>query len=278
MCSSPSTTNAITPNSLQQDNIISPQPTTASSLPTSVIPSQLTNSTSSQRTSVISSQSTSVVPSQLITSSSSQPTSVISSQPTSVVPSQLPGVVHSQPTTMLSSQPSKVFSPPSTNEATDVSHGVVSLQQPNDVSAQSTNILSSQSSSSISLQSTSIVSPQPLAVLSQSMERSNHSVVTPQAPFHDTPYSAVPSAVNTLLDMDYYDVGNEVMMSDSEGMDSGLSPNSSTSLSHSVFNTTPQNIGVNRSFSLPPRPMYPRMRYGAGSYRHTSADYVSELL
>ena len=125
------------------------------------------------------------------------------------------------------------------------------------------------------------MSPQPLTVLPQSIDRSNlamenDNLVPPRAPFHDTPYSAVPSAVNTLLEMDYYD-GSEVTMSDSDGlgMDSGLSPNSSTSLSHSMFNTTPQNIGVDRSFSLPPRLMYPRMHYGAGSYRHKSSDYVS---
>ena len=212
----PSTSNA------QQGNMISPQPAAASSPPTTEICYQLVGSTA---------------------------TNVISSQPSSVVSSQPPGVVHSQPNTNLSSKQFKVFSSQATIEAADKSLGLVSLQ-PADFEAQPpADIPFPQSFNSIS-HSTSVSPQQHPTALLQPTEKfnigvENNIVVQPQEPFHGTPYSAVSTAVNTILDMDYYDGGNEAMMSD---IDSGLSPNSS---SHSVFNTTPPNVEVNRSLSRP---------------------------
>lgn len=191
------------------------------------------------------------------------------SQPTSVVPSQ--------PATMPSFKPPGVSSSGATNEATGMSLSVLSPPNEETFSAQSPN-LSSQSSNSVSL-----LSPQqPHTALSQSMEKfnigmENNGLVQPPTP-QGTSYSAIPSAINTLLEMDYSDIHNEATTSDSNYVDSGLSPNSSTSFGHSMFNTTPPNTGLNRSFSLPPRPMWLRVHPKAGLYRCTSSDYVSGLL
>ena len=103
----------------------------------------------------------------------------------------------------------------------------------------------------------------------------------PPTPPQGTSYSAIPSAMNTLLEMDYSDIHNKATISDSDYIDSGLSPNSSTSFGHSMFNTTPPNIGLNffnHSFSLPPQPMWPHVHPKAGLYRYTSSHYVSGLL
>jgi hypothetical protein len=240
MCSSPSTTNAVNSNPLQKD----PQPTVASP-PTSVVHPQLTASTSSHPTCVIS-------------------------QPTSVVPSQAANVVVSQPANM---PPFQASSSCAANEATGA------ILSPRQEDTQSPDFLSSQSSNSISL-----LSPQqPRTTLSQSMERfnlgmENNALGQPPTPFHSTSYSAIPSAMNALLEMDYCDIHNEATVSDSDCKDSGLSPNSSTSFNHPMYNITPPNMGLNRSFSLPPRPMWPRVHSKAGSYRFTSSDYVSGLL
>ena len=236
VCSS-SATNSVNPNSLQNDNIITPQPTVASP-PTSVT----------------------VVHPQLTTSTS---------QPTGGVPFQ--------PATMPSFKPSGVSSSGATNEATGMSLSVLPPPNEQNCSAQSPN-MSSQSSNSISL-----LSPQqPCTTLSQSVERfnigmENNGLVQPPTP-QGTSYSAIPSAMNTLLEMDYSDIHNEATISDSDYIDSGLNPNSSASFGHSMFNTTPPNIGLDHSFSLPPRPMWPRVHPKAGLYRCTSSDYVSGLL
>ena len=90
--------------------------------------------------------------------------------------------------------------------------------------------------------------------------------------------NVIPNAMNVLLDMNDTDISQEVMVYESEGVDSEVSPNSSLSFTQPTPPyTTPPNFAVNRSFSLPPRNFHSQMWPGAGQYRHYSfSDYVSE--
>ena len=85
--------------------------------------------------------------------------------------------------------------------------------------------------------------------------------------------SIIPNAMNILLNMDDTDISQELMVYESEGIDSEASPNSS--LSFSTPSYTSPNFATNRSFSLPPRNFHSHMWRGSGRYRQYS-DYVSK--
>ena len=86
----------------------------------------------------------------------------------------------------------------------------------------------------------------------------------------------IPNAMNVLLDMNDTDISQELMAYESEGIDSGASPNSPLSFTPSY--TTPPNLPMDRSFSLPPRNFQSQMWHGAGRYRNYSiSDYVSVI-
>ena len=85
----------------------------------------------------------------------------------------------------------------------------------------------------------------------------------------------IPNAMNILLNMDDTDISQELMVYESEGVDSEASPNSS--LSFSTQSYTSPNFATNRSFSLPPRNFHSQMWRGSGQYRQYSfSDYVSK--
>lgn len=90
--------------------------------------------------------------------------------------------------------------------------------------------------------------------------------------------SIIPNAMDVLLDMNNTEISQEVMVYES-GVESEASPNSSLSFAQPMPHyATPPNLGVGRSFSLPPR-NYSQMWHGAGPgrYRHCSfSDCVSE--
>ena len=78
----------------------------------------------------------------------------------------------------------------------------------------------------------------------------------------------IPNAMNVLLDMNDTDISQELMAYESEGVDSGASSNSPLSFTPSY--TTPPNLPMDRSFSLPPRNFQSQMWHGAGRYRNYS--------
>jgi hypothetical protein len=83
--------------------------------------------------------------------------------------------------------------------------------------------------------------------------------------------------MDVLLNMDDTDISQELMVYESEGVDSEASPNSS--LSFSMQSYTSPNFAMNRSFSLPPRNLHSQMWRGSGRYRqqYSFSDYVSEI-
>ena len=60
------------------------------------------------------------------------------------------------------------------------------------------------------------------------------------------------ASMNVLLNMDDTDIGQELMVYESNGVDSEASPNSSPSNNFSTQSNTSPNFAMNQSFSLPP--------------------------
>ena len=86
----------------------------------------------------------------------------------------------------------------------------------------------------------------------------------------------IPNAMNVLLDMN--DGGQEYMVYESQDVESIVSPRTSSFAHPMPLYTTPPNLGLNRSFSLPPRKSSSQTWPGVGRYNHYSfSDYVSEL-
>ena len=107
----------------------------------------------------------------------------------------------------------------------------------------------------------------PKSTFQQSLSSSQNSILCDKG--------VIPAAVNLLLDIDDSDISQEVMVYESGGFDSGVSPHSSSLLfaQPTPPYKTPPTFAVNRSYSLPAT-----FILKCGIVRnHSYSDYVSEM-